>query len=130
MRRGNKELLVVGDRVLVEPEAGEVRTKVGLILPANAVESEPVQAGRVAAVGPGTALPPPAEAQEEPWKRHRSEGRFMPMEMRVGDRVVFYRKAAVEISFEDRRYLVVPQGAILVILRDLEVPDSLPEDIA
>ena len=37
---------------------------------------------------------------------------------RVGDHATFFRKAAVEITFDDRRYLVVPQAAILVLLRD------------
>ena len=40
-----KQLLIVGDRVLVEPEEGEDRTRVGLYLPATAVDSyEPPRA--------------------------------------------------------------------------------------
>ena len=40
------------------------------------------------------------------------------MQARVGDHAIFFRKAAVEITFEERRYLVVPQAAILVLVRD------------
>ena len=40
------------------------------------------------------------------------------MQARVGDHAIFFRKAAVEISFEEKKYLVVPQAAILVLIRD------------
>ncbi len=37
------------------------------------------------------------------------------MQARVGDHAIFFRKAAVEITFEEKKYLVVPQAAILVL---------------
>ena len=40
------------------------------------------------------------------------------MQARVGDYALFFRKAAVEITFENERYLVVPQAAILTLARD------------
>ncbi len=131
MKRGNKELLVVGDRVLIKAEQSERMTKVGLYLPANVVEKEEVQGGRVIAVGPGQPLPPPNDEQE-PWKQGYRNPRFLPMEVGVGDHALFFRKAAIEITFEEERYLVVPHGAILVLVRngkDGSVPDQLPEDI-
>ena len=129
MHKGKKELLVVGDRVLVEAEAGEDRTQVGLLLPPGAVEKEAVQTGRIVAVGPGTPLPPPNEDDPEPWKNAAQAARYLPMQVRLGDFAVFFRKAAIEITFEDSKYLVVPQGAILVIVRESQVPDSLPDEI-
>jgi len=40
----------------------------------------------------------------------------------VGDHAIFFRKAAVEITFENERYLVVPQAAILVLVRhDIDI---------
>jgi co-chaperonin GroES (HSP10) len=39
------------------------------------------------------------------------------MQARVGDYALFFRRAAVEITFEDDRYLVVPQTAILALVR-------------
>jgi hypothetical protein len=39
------------------------------------------------------------------------------MQARIGDHAIFFRKAAVEINFEGQRYLVVPQAAILVLIR-------------
>ncbi len=113
-----KQLIVVGDRVLIEPEEGEERTKVGLYLPASAVDRQSVQGGRVLATGPGTPIGAPTELDEEPWKIGSGEARYLPVQARVGDFAIFFRKAAVEISFEGKEYLVVPQAAILTLVRD------------
>lgn len=130
MRRGSKELFVIGDRVLVQPTEGENRTDVGLLLPPSAMEKEAIQSGVVVAVGPGTALPPPGSEEDEPWKQPRAAARYLPMEIDVGDEVVFFRKAAVEIAFENEKYLVVSHAAILVLVREPgSVPDTLPEDL-
>ncbi|HXQ29079.1 MAG TPA: co-chaperone GroES family protein [Gemmatimonadales bacterium] len=112
-----KRLMVVGDRVLITPELGEERTNVGLYLPPTAVEGRQVQGGRIVATGPGTALSEPASMDEEPWKIHAPEVRYLPMQAQIGDYALFFRKAAVEITFEEKAYLVVPQAAILVLVR-------------
>ena len=114
-----KKLIVVGDRVLVKLEEGEERTKVGLYLPPTAVDSQAVQGGRIVATGPGLPMPDLADNSEEPWRTtgHR-ETRFVPMQASPGDYALFFRKAAVEITFEADRYLVVPQAAILALVRE------------
>ena len=113
-----KRLIVVGDRVLVTPEEGEERTNVGLYLPATALEGRQVQGGRILATGPGTPMGEPTQLDDEPWRIRGSEAKYVPMQASVGDYALFFRKAAVEITFEDKRYLVVPQAAILVLVRD------------
>lgn len=120
-----KKLVVVGDRVLVSPERGEDRTRVGLYLPAAAVEKMAVQGGRIIEVGPGTPVANPSDLSEEPWKIHEREGRahYLPMEARVGDFALFLRNAAVEIEFESKKYLIVPHAAILLLVRE-EAPDE------
>jgi co-chaperonin GroES (HSP10) len=117
MPRKDKQLIVVGDRVLIAIEAGEERTKVGLYLPPTAVDTQAVQGGRIVATGPGLPMPDPADANEEPWRTAARETRFVPMQAREGDYALFFRRAAVEISFENDRYLVVPQTAILALVR-------------
>jgi co-chaperonin GroES (HSP10) len=128
MSDSKKRLIVVGDRVLVSPEEGEERSKVGLYLPATAVDKQAVQGGTVVATGPGTAVSAPTELDEEPWKIGAAEPRYMPLQARIGDYAIFFRKAAVEITFEGDRYLVVPQAAILTLVReeDEEDPGLLP----
>lgn len=121
---GPKRLIVVGDRVLVSPEEGEERSQVGLYLPATAVESRQVQGGRIVATGPGTPVAEPASLDEEPWKIQGGELKYVPMQARVGDYGLFFRKAAVEITFEGKTYLVVPQAAILCLVRDRGAPDE------
>ncbi len=118
MHINNKELIVVGDRVLVKAEEGEDRTKVGLYLPPTALDTQAVQSGRIVATGPGLPLPDPGAVSDEPWHSPARETRFIPMQAQTGDYALFFRKAAVEITFEDERYLVVPQAAILALVRE------------
>lgn len=117
----NKKLIVVGDRVLIAPEEGEERTRVGLYLPQSAIDTLAVQGGRVLATGPGTPMTEPASLDEEPWKiGQRAGARFMPMQAHIGDYALFFRKASVEITFEEKKYLVVPLAAILILVRHPE----------
>lgn len=119
MKRNEKQLLVVGDRVLIRVEDGEERSKVGLYLPATAVDNQAVQGGTVVATGPGQPLPDVQDHLDEPWRISGSKDtRYVPMQARVGDYALFFRKASVEITFENERYLVVPQAAILTLARD------------
>ncbi|MEE8192992.1 MAG: co-chaperone GroES family protein [Gemmatimonadales bacterium] len=122
-----KKLVVVGDRVLIAPEEGEERTNVGLYLPPTAIDRQAVQSGRIIATGPGTPLSAPTELGEEPWKDigGGSEPRYVPMQARPGDFALFFRKAAVEITFEGKQYLVVPQAAILVLVRPQDILEEL-----
>ncbi len=115
---GQKRLIVVGDRVLIAPEEGEDRSRVGLYLPPSAVDAQAVQTGTVVAVGPGTPISAPADLGEEPWKITGGEARFLPVQAQVGDYAIFFRRAAVEITFEGRKFLVVPQAAILGLVRE------------
>jgi chaperonin GroES len=113
-----KRLIVVGDRVLIQPEEGEDRSQVGLYLPPSAVDAQAVQSGRVVATGPGTPISAPTELNDEPWKIASGEPKFLPVQARVGDYAIFFRRAAVEITFEGNKYLVVPQAAILTLVRE------------
>jgi co-chaperonin GroES (HSP10) len=127
VRKHGKHLIVVGDRVLVRPEEGEERSKVGLYLPPSAVDTQAVQAGRIVATGPGTPMPDLGSDQyDEPWRVEARSGRgprFVPMQAQEGDYALFFRKAAVEITFDGERYLVVPQAAILALVRD-DAPEA------
>jgi len=60
----------------------------------------------------------PASMDDEPWKIHGPDVKYLPMQAQVGDYALFFRKAAVEITFEGKKYLVVPQAAILVLVRE------------
>jgi chaperonin GroES len=118
MKKHNKEILVLGDRVLVVPDVGEDRTNVGLYLPKWAVEKESVQGGRIVDVGPGIPMSTPSDIEQEPWKENNRQINYLPIQARVGDYVIFLRKGAIEIKIDDETFLVLPQAAILVVMRE------------
>jgi chaperonin GroES len=123
MNRNKRRLIVNGDRVLIRPDDGSDRTTVGLYLPQTVLDKDAVQSGVVAATGPGMALPDPGASDDEPWKHSAREAQHLPMQAREGDIAIFLRKAAVEIKYEEKTYLVIPQAAILVLLRDDNAED-------
>jgi len=121
-----KRLLVVGDHIMVRPEV-KGKTRSGLYLPPSVADSEAVMGGWVIQVGPGLAIPSPVDFEEESWKHKAVRPRFLPPPAQEGDYAIFMRKASVEISFEEDKYLIVPNGAVLALVReDLEAGPELP----
>ena len=118
MKKGKKELIVIGDRLLIVPDVGEDRSNTGLYLPKWAVERESIQAGRIVEVGPGVPLPQPNDVEEEPWKQSNVDMEKTPQQAQVGDYAIFLRKAAVEVKFEEETFLIVPHAALLLLVRD------------
>ena len=117
----DKELIVVGDRVLILPEEGDDRTDTGLYLPQGVKEKDKVQAGRVAKTGPGYPVPEPGALEAEPWQEiSQAEKHYFPLQAKAGDYCIFLRNSGIEIEFEGKKYIVVPHSAILVILRKKE----------
>jgi co-chaperonin GroES (HSP10) len=114
----NRKLIVVGDRVLIKLDSLEERTEVGLLLPETVKAKEKVQSGLIVATGPGIPLPDPSHEEDEPWKDSSPRPRHLPMQAEVGDYALFLKKHAVEIRYENQEYLIVPQSAILVLIRD------------
>lgn len=84
----------LADRVLVEPKEAETKTASGLYIPDTAKEKP--QEGKVIAVGPGK--------KDE------------PMEVKVGDEVLYGKYAGTEVTVEGKKYLIVKQSDILAIL--------------
>ena len=118
MQIGNKELIVVGDRLLISMDDGEECTRGGILVPATAVNQRAVQTGRVVAVGPGTPIPQPTDVADEPWKERGTDPTtYVPLQAREGDTAVFLRSAAVEISVDAKTFLIVPNAAVLVLQR-------------
>jgi len=118
MSRLKKKLIVVGDRLLVRTEEGEERTNSGLILPESALAARQAKGGWVVSVGPGLPIAAPLDLGDEPWSDSSGHGQFVPMQAQEGDYVLFLHKAAVEITFEKKNYLIVPNSAVLVLMRE------------
>ena len=95
MIRGDKELYVVADRVLIRVDDMEERTAVGLYLPPTALEKENVQSGRIEEVGPGVPLPPKSDDDGAPWEEGGEQMRYIGLQAKKGDHAIFLRKDAV-----------------------------------
>ena len=115
--KAKKNLIIVGDRVLVEPDEGMDKTSAGLYLPATVREKEKVLGGYVVKTGPGYPVADPT-VSEEPWAiSKKKEVKYVPLQAVEGDYAIFLKEAAVEIQFEDKKYLIVPHSAILALVR-------------
>ena len=115
----SREVIVVGDKVLIKPEEEANKTPSGLYLPQGVAEKEAVSGGYVVNVGPGY---PTGESlvDGEPWARTggQREMRYMPLQARKGDYAVFLRRDAVEVQIDGSEYLIVGHAGILILIRD------------
>jgi chaperonin GroES len=111
------KFIMVGDRVLIKPKSPQDKTRTGLYLPPGLQEREALQSGYVLKVGPGYPIPAINEA-DEPWKDKSNEVKYVPLQPREGDMAVFLQKSGWEIEFNNEKYVIVPQNAILILIRD------------
>ncbi|MFN4147217.1 MAG: co-chaperone GroES [Runella sp.] len=110
-----KRLIVVGDRVLIRPKNPMEQTPTGLYLPPTVTEKEQVQSGYVIKVGPGYPIPSPVE--DEPWKETEEKVKYMPLQAQEGDLAIYLQRNAIEVMYNDEKYIIVPQSAILMLER-------------
>ena len=87
------------DRVLIEPMSKEEKTKSGIVLP-DTTEEKPEQ-GRVIAIGPG---------------RINNNGNRIPMNIKIGDTVLFTKYGPSEIKIDNKVYLIAKEEDILAII--------------
>jgi len=114
-----KKLIVIGDRILIQPAEASERTASGLYLPPGVQEKEKVQQGYVIKTGPGYAIPMPVE--DEPWKGEEEKVKYVPLQAREGDLAIFLLSGATEVMYEGEKYFIVPQSAILMLEREEEL---------
>ena len=93
------KLRPLGDRVWIEPIEREETTASGIILPETAKEKP--QEGKVLAVGPGV---------------RNEEGKRQPLDVKVGNRVLFAKYAGTEIKQNGTKYLIMRESDILAIV--------------
>ena len=118
MKSKSKQVLVVGDRLLIQPDKGDKTSPAGLYLPPSVIEKQEVKGGIVVEVGPGIPLGSPNDSFDEPWKKNKSDIKYIPTQAEIGDYALYLGKASIEIEIEKKEYLIVPQSAILILIRD------------
>ncbi|MBC8344375.1 MAG: co-chaperone GroES [Bacteroidetes bacterium] len=116
------KISVVGDRVLIKPKKQSNVTKAGLYLPPGVKEKEQIQSGYIVKVGPGYPIPIPSEV-EESWKPKKKEAEYIPLQCKEGDLAIFIQAGTHEIEYENEKYIIVSQHAILMLIRDDELID-------
>ena len=114
-----KKLIVIGDRVLIRLAKPNERTETGLYLPPGVQEREKVQQGYIIKTGPGYAIPMPVE--DEPWTTKEEQVRYVPLQAREGDLAIFLLSGATEVLYENEKYYIVPQSAILMLEREEDI---------
>lgn len=114
-----KKLVVIGDRVLIRPSKPNERTDSGLYLPPGVQEKEKVQQGYVIKTGPGYAIPMPVDS--EPWQNQDEQVKYIPLQAREGDVAIFLVSGATEVQYQEEKYFIVPQSAILMLEREEDI---------
>lgn len=89
----------LADRIVVKPAEAEEKTKGGLYLPDTAKE-KPVW-GEVIAAGPGKTT---------------DDGKKVPMEVKVGDRVLYGKYSGTEITIDGQEVLIMRESDIFAIM--------------
>ena len=89
----------LSDRVVVKLVEAEEKTKTGILLTASAQEKP--QVAEVVAVGPG--------ARDD-------NGKLIPMEVKIGDKVITGKYSGTEVKMDGTEYTIVKQGDILAIV--------------
>ena len=112
-----KKFILVGDRVLIKPKNPQDRTKSGLYLPPGVQENEKIHLGYVLKVGPGYPIPAIQDI-DEPWKDKTEEVKYVPLQPREGDLAIYLQKSGYEIEFKKEKYIIIPNSAILLLIRD------------
>jgi len=94
IQNNNIMIKPLADRVVIEPQEAQTKTASGLFIPDTAKEKP--QQGKIVAAGPGK--------KDE------------PMEVKVGDVVLYGKYAGTEVTVDDKKYLIVKQSDILAVI--------------
>ncbi|OZI10037.1 chaperonin [Siphonobacter sp. BAB-5385] len=117
-----RKLIMAGDKVLVRPSDGQQKTRSGLYLPPTVTEKEDIQQGVVIKVGPGFPIPAASDL-DEPWKEKKEDVKYVPLQVRENDQILFLRRNAFDVEIDGEKYLIIPHSAILLMVREDELSE-------
>lgn len=89
----------LADRIVVQPKVTEEKTEGGILLPQNAEKDKPME-GTVCAVGTGRYV----------------DGKLQPLQVKVGERVLFGKYSGTNIKLENHDYLVMREEDVMGII--------------
>jgi co-chaperonin GroES (HSP10) len=108
------DILMVGDKVLVKSETEKKRTKSGLYLPVGLQEKEKMLNGYV--MKSCTGYPPSLANEGESWKPKDREVKYLPLEVKTGDRVIFLQNNIWEVCINSEKYFIVLNSSLLMLI--------------
>lgn len=92
-------IIPLGERIVLKVLESEEKTKSGIVLPDTAKEKP--QMGKILAVGSGKIL---------------DNGQKVPLEVKVGDQVLFAKYAGTEVKLDGEEYMVLKENDVLAII--------------
>jgi chaperonin GroES len=92
----------LAEYILLEPVKGEEKTKAGILLPETAEKEHPEQ-GTIVAVGPG---------------KRTEEGKLIPPQVKVGQKVLFTKYGPNEIKVGEKEYLIAKEEDLLAVIEE------------
>jgi len=95
------KILPLSDRVVVEPLEMESKTAGGIVIPDTADKDKPVQ-GKVVAIGKGKQV----------------DGKVIPLQVKVGDKVLFGKYAGTAVKLDDNEVLVMREEDIMGVVEE------------
>ncbi len=101
MSKMSSKIRPLSDRVVVEPREIETRTAGGIVIPDTADKDKPIQ-GTIIAIGTGRFV----------------DGKMLPLQVKVGDKVLFGKYAGTNIKLDTQEYLVMREEDIMGVLED------------
>jgi len=96
-----KRIRPLADRIVVQPCAVETKTAGGIVIPDTADKDKPIK-GIVIAIGEGKYY----------------DGKVQPLQLKVGDNILFGKYAGTSIKLEDEEFLVMREEDVMGILEE------------
>ncbi len=99
MSKNTPKIRPLSDRIVVEPKEIESKTAGGIVIPDTADKDKPMQ-GTVLAVGNGKYV----------------DGKMQPLQVKVGDRILFGKYAGTNIKLEASEFLVMREEDVMGVI--------------
>ncbi len=90
----------LSDRIVVEPKEKESKTAGGIVLPDSVDKNQQSTDGKVVAIGNGKFV----------------DGKLHPLQVKIGDKVVFGKYAGTNVKFGEKDYLIMREEDVMGII--------------
>jgi chaperonin GroES len=97
----SKKIRPLSDRIVVQPREVETKTAGGIVIPDTADKDKPIQ-GTVLAIGSGRYI----------------DGKLQPLQVKVGDNVLFGKYAGTNVKLDDTEFLVMREEDVMGVVEE------------